>query len=82
MQVLHGIVASSQSCPYFICAMLCSFLKSSCRLFNCSEFSLVDVAVIQLCCHVIDIKFTFVRILLYVSLLEVTYCFSLGKNAT
>ena len=75
MQVLHGIVASSQPCPYLFCAMLYSFLQSSCRLFNCSEFNSVDVAVIQLCCYVIDLKFTLVRILLYVSLLEVSCCF-------
>jgi len=60
--------------------MLCSFLQSSCRLFYCSEFSSVDVAVIYLCCHVIDLKFTLVRILLYVSPLEVIYCESLGRN--
>ena len=44
------------------------------------QFSIVDVAVIRSHCHVIDIKYTLVRILLYVSLHEVTYCFSLGRN--
>ena len=80
MQVLHGIVASGHPSPYFFCAMLYSFLQSSCRLFNCTQFRSVDVAVIQLCCEVTDLEFTLVRILLYVSLLEVTYCFSLGWN--
>jgi hypothetical protein len=80
MQVLHGIVASSHPCPYFFSAMLCSFLQSSCRLFNCSQFSSFAVAVIHSCCHVIDLKFTLVRILPYVSLLEVNYCFSFGRN--
>jgi len=65
---------------FFFCSMLCCFLQSSCCPFNCSEFSSVDVAIIQLCCHVINLKFTLVRILLYVSLLEVIYCVSLGWN--
>ena len=80
MQFLHGIVASSHPCPFFCCAMLCSFLQSSCRLFNCCQFSSFAVAVIHSYCHVIDLKFTLVRILLYVSLLEVNYCFSFGWN--
>ena len=65
---------------YFFCAMLCSFLQSSCRLFNCCQFSSFAVAAIHSCCHVIDLKFTLVRILLYISLLDVTYSFSLWRN--
>jgi uncharacterized protein Veg len=80
MQILHGNVAARQPCPFFFCAMLCSFVHSSCHLFNCSQFSSVNVAVIQLCWHVIDLNFTLVRILLYGSLLEITYCKSLGRN--
>ena len=72
--------AASQPCHSFFCAKLCSFLQFSFRLFNYSEFSLVDTALIPSFCHVIDLKFMFVIILLYVSLLEFIFCVSLGWN--
>jgi hypothetical protein len=49
-------------------------------LFNGSEFSSVDVTVIQLCCHVIDMKLTLVKIVLYTTLLEVSFFLTLGRN--
>ena len=67
IQVLHGTLASSQLCPFFFCATLCSFLQSNCCLLNCSQFSSVDVAVIKLYCQLIDPEFTMVRNLLFVS---------------
>jgi len=51
MQVLGGIIASSNPCPYFFYAMLCSFVQSSCFLFNCSQLNSVDIVLTQLCCH-------------------------------
>jgi len=60
------------------CVVFCS--PALARLMLSVQFSSVDVAVIRSYCHVIDLKFTLVRILVYVSLLEVTYCFCLGRN--